>query len=214
MTPRKRQTNAETLRRLRVGDIRGVLRARYGPILPDDDAGREDLRELLLPVSLAPFEASRKMRNMVEVLAPWMADTEATALIEDVIRTPIRYRCRTSTQIGEALQVCNAERERLRLWTIAPIDMSAEDMASQRKFKRRMRQKSRRRKLGLVSREEFLASSLNAQKPWQAEGVSRATWYRDRRRSHETGGGPTNTYNQGFRLVSGRKRDSREWRSN
>jgi hypothetical protein len=42
------------MRRLRLGDLRKLLRARCGHTLPDNDAGREYLWELLLPTSLAP----------------------------------------------------------------------------------------------------------------------------------------------------------------
>lgn len=52
------------MRRLRLGDVQKVLQHRYGHTLPDDDAGREDLRELLLPISLGP-EAGRKMENAI-----------------------------------------------------------------------------------------------------------------------------------------------------
>jgi len=44
----------EPLRKLRLGDLRKLLRDRNGPILPDDDAGRDYLHELLLPISLGP----------------------------------------------------------------------------------------------------------------------------------------------------------------
>jgi len=42
-------SHAEMLRRLRLGNLRTLFRHRYGPTLPDDDAGRAELRELLLP---------------------------------------------------------------------------------------------------------------------------------------------------------------------
>ena len=42
----------ENVRRRRLGDLRRLFRYRYGPVLPDDDAGRADLHELLLPISL------------------------------------------------------------------------------------------------------------------------------------------------------------------
>ena len=45
-------SRAEIIRRLRLGDLQKFLRFRYGHTLPDDDAGREDLHELLLPISL------------------------------------------------------------------------------------------------------------------------------------------------------------------
>jgi hypothetical protein len=64
----------ETIRRLRLGDIRKLLRRRCGPELPDDDAGREYLYELLLPVSLGPEPV--KIANVTEIWAPWMDANE------------------------------------------------------------------------------------------------------------------------------------------
>jgi hypothetical protein len=60
-------TQSEMIRRLRLGDLRKLFRDRYGPILPDDDAGREHLIELLLPISLG-YEPDLKMRNAIEVV--------------------------------------------------------------------------------------------------------------------------------------------------
>jgi hypothetical protein len=73
----------------------------------------------------------------------------------------------------------------LKLWSIAPCDMSKEDMAEQRKAKARARMKARRRKLGSKPQE----TSLSKTKPWIAEGISpisRATYYR-RLKQGETG---------------------------
>ena len=55
----------ETMRRLRLGDLQRFFRKRWGHSLPDDDAGREDLRELLLLASLA-YNPDRTMRNMMQ----------------------------------------------------------------------------------------------------------------------------------------------------
>ena len=68
------------LRRLRLGNLRKLFRHRYGPILPDDDAGRAELRELLLPISVSA-NADRKMPKTIELWAPWMGQQEALALI-------------------------------------------------------------------------------------------------------------------------------------
>jgi len=48
--PRVKLSSDELLRRLRLGELRKLLRDRCGSVLPDDDAGREYLRELLLPI--------------------------------------------------------------------------------------------------------------------------------------------------------------------
>jgi len=43
--------------------------------------------------------------------------------------------------LGQRLRLTNADREKLRLWTIAPCDMSKEDLAEQKKAKARFRMK-------------------------------------------------------------------------
>ncbi len=184
-------TKQERVRRVRLGDLRRLFRDRYGPTLPDDDAGREDLHELLLVVSLAPAEVVAKMQNEIEILAPWLGAEEAAALLDDVMRTPRRQRWRSAADLGQAMQLTSADRERLRAWTIGAFDMTAEAAAEYRKFKKRMQARRRRRK---TPRDVYLAKhSLSRQKPWQAEGVSRATWYRRHRRRTETGMSPAET---------------------
>jgi hypothetical protein len=170
-----RLDKSEILRRLRLGNLRSLFRDRYGPILPDDDAGREDLRELLLPISVGP-NANLKMPKAIEVWAPWMQQDEAEALIEDINRTPIQRRKPNARELGERLRVTNAQRERLRLWTIAACDMSRDEAAEWRKAKERARKRRQRQSRGSKPQ----ACSINRTKPWLAEGISRATWYRQR----------------------------------
>ena len=74
------RAKSETMRRLRLGDVQKVLRWRYGPELPDDDAGRDDLHELFLPGSLGQGDW-RKMKNAIEIWAPWMDAGEALEFI-------------------------------------------------------------------------------------------------------------------------------------
>jgi hypothetical protein len=161
------------LRRLRLGNLRKLSRHRCGPILPDDDAGREYLRELLLVISVGPNAAVR-MPKAIEVWAPWMGQQEAVELVDDINRTPIWQRKPNGKVIGDRLQVINAQRERLKLWTIAACDMSQEQAQEWRKAKHRERQ----RKLRQLRGAKPQASSTNQAKPWLALGISRAIWYR------------------------------------
>ena len=46
----------------------------------------------------------------------------------------------------------------------------------------RSRSEKRRRAAGVRPRQVYLAESLTAQQPWKKEGISRATWYRRRKR--------------------------------
>ena len=165
----------ETMRRLRVGDLRRLLNRRYGLSLPNDDAGREDLWELLLAISLGT-DPRQKMLNAIGLWAPWMPEDEIDALIEGIERTPKGQRHRTGKDLGERMRLTNAERERLRLWTIAAYDMTAEERVGWRKAKARDRMRQRREADGSRSQ----ANSINRQKPWIALGISRRTWYRHR----------------------------------
>jgi hypothetical protein len=178
----KRGADPEILRRLRVGDVKRHLRYRYGATLPDDDAGREDLFELLLPVSLRPKSPTRIVANLIETWAPWMSHAEASQLIELIERTPREQRNRTAQDLGRRLNVTNGERERLRLWTIAAIDMTEEQMGEQRRAKKRACDRRRRRAAGIKPRAQYLADSLSRKKPWEIEGISRRTWERRRQR--------------------------------
>jgi hypothetical protein len=174
----------ETLRRLRFGDLRKLLRSRYGHTLPDDDAGREDLHELLLPVSLGP-QAARRMLNVIELHAPWMSRDKAGQLVDQIMRTPSHLRRPSNRQVGRRLRVTNQERELWRLWTIHPCDMTDEEMREQRKAKRRARDRQRRKRQPRVA--YLAANSLSRTKPWEIEGISRRTWYRKHGNGRGTG---------------------------
>ena len=79
----------ETVRRLRFGALVKLFRYRWGYVLPDDDAGRGDLWELVTNVSLAPAAADKKIRCVIETWAPWMQADEAAAMVSHVKKLPI-----------------------------------------------------------------------------------------------------------------------------
>jgi hypothetical protein len=168
---------------------RGIETAVSGSLrqLPDDDAGREDLRELVMPISLAPNEPEKKVWFAIEVYAPWLPPKEATELMEDVFRTPLPQRKRTATDIGRRKNLKNHERERLRLWTMRPVDMTDGDLAEQRKEKDRARKRRYRQKTGGKSRK----ASLSRRKPWLAQDICRRTW--ERRRAKAVASAVANT---------------------
>ena len=179
------------IRRLRLGDLRRLLRERCrGSPLPDDDAGRDYLRELLLPISIGPYEAVRRpgkielwgptdrMHQEIELWAPWMQKNEAQALIDEINQMPMWQRKPKARTLGERLSVPYGERERLRLRTILPCDLTDEGMELLRKRKKRQRDRLRRLNKGQQSRADYLANSLTKIEPWKAEGKSRRTWYR------------------------------------
>jgi len=170
----------ETIRRLRLRDMRNYLRCRYGHTLPDDDAGREDLHELLYPISVGP-NAAIKMPKAIEVWAPWMNTKEAAELIDDINRMSIWLRKPSARELGKRLRVTNQMRQQWRLWTVAPYDMTDEELAEQRRAKdreRKRRHPERQREGGATRTQWLAAHSISRDKPWLLLGISRASYYR------------------------------------
>jgi hypothetical protein len=84
-----------------------------------------------------------------------------------------------SGTLGEQLQLTNAERERHRLYTIKPYDMTDEQLAEQRRAKKRKRDQLRRRRCGMRPRTK---SGTYQEAVSRGYTGSRATFYRDKRR--------------------------------
>jgi hypothetical protein len=181
MTPK-----TETLRRLRLGDLRRLYRSRYGPVLPNDDAGRSDLNDLLCLISLGA-DADIKMAAAADLWAPWMPRTEAQEAIDYINRTPIQARRLSPEELGRRHMVTNEQRDRLGLRQIWPVDMDLEQMKVHRRAKAKIRKRDKRRKAGVRPRAEYEAKSINRTKPWVEAGISRATWYRNRETSLSQG---------------------------
>ena len=166
----------EVVRRLRYGALMKLFRHRYGYQFPDDDAGRDDLFVLLCVVSLAPSASDKKIAHTIEMWAPWMSADEAEIYVEHINRLTIYERMPAAKALGERLNLTNAERERLRLWPIKPVDMSVEQLIEQRKAKRP--------RTGDGSGDEPMGAKPKTvtAKPWEAEGIPRSTWYHRQRR--------------------------------
>jgi hypothetical protein len=171
----------ELIRRLRYGALLRLFGHRWGHVLPDDDAGRDDLWLLVTNVSLAAAEPQKKMRHVIEMWAPWMPAEEREAYVKHVWGLDIYERNQTGLEIGKRLGLTNAEREALKLWPFFPIDKTEEEIAEQAKVRERERRAHKRRKKGVRTREAYLAELASRPKPWVAEGISRRTWERRRK---------------------------------
>jgi hypothetical protein len=213
------------MRRLRLGDLRRLLADRCrGRILPDDDAGREYLLELLLPISLGPNEAVKRpgaiqiwgptdrMRREIELWAPWMSEDDARELRLEINSMPMWQRKPRAMTLGERLRVTYGERARLQLRTIGPCDMTEAAMALMRKQKKRQQDRLRRQLQGQQSRADYLAAhNKSKEQPWLALGISRATWYRQikQEQASETSPRHINLNKTGLALVSKEELGSR-----
>jgi hypothetical protein len=169
----------ERIRRLRYGHVLKLIRFRYGANgVPDDEAGRPDLMELIWLASSAPAGADMKVLHCIELYAPWMDDEEKRDLMELVAMTPTYEKAKTSQELGNKLMLTNAERERLRLYSIRPYDLTPEEFEKQSKARKKASRAELRRQSGVRTWGEYLAERHNKPKPWLAEGISQRQWQR------------------------------------
>jgi hypothetical protein len=90
-------------------------------------------------------------------------------------------------EIAMRVHFTNEQRERHKLWTIPPVDMSKAQLKVQRREKDKKRKALARRRHAMrtyghyQTREQYLAQfahSAEKTEPWKAFGWSRAKWYR------------------------------------
>ena len=162
---------------LRINELNRLFTARYGHTLPDDDAGRDDIIVMAHHLARCPGEVGRRIRNWIELHAPWMTSDMAAEIIRFVISNPIKWRADT---LAHRVRLTETERRRLGIRTIGAIDMTKDERKKARRLRQRQRDLARRRTQGVRPRAEYEANSISRCKPWLALGISRRTWYRRR----------------------------------
>lgn len=102
----------------RANELDRLFVGRYGSILPDDDAGRDDAAVMLDHLAgLDDFHS--RADGFLNVRAPWMSDQERTCLKQRAISSRRHW---TASELGEHLRLQPAERSTYRTWSIRPVD--------------------------------------------------------------------------------------------
>ena len=88
---------------------------------------------MLRIAAVADQAADKKMRAVIELYAPWAEDAER-AWLDELQNDDSRRVWLGGKELGERLRLTNAERESLKVWRIAPVNLdgeliSAEDLA-------------------------------------------------------------------------------------
>jgi hypothetical protein len=160
---------------LRCAEISRLLVNRYGAILPDDDAGRDDARLMAHHLGRLSGDQRRRIVNWLDVYAPWFIGAERSKLLAEIDHKPRKWR---ADKLADRLRLTEAERHHLRITTIGAIDVTKAERTKRRKQAKREFIAAARRANGAIPRAEYEAKSLSQTKPWEALGMSRASWYR------------------------------------
>lgn len=172
--PRRRARGSPCqLAALRLKDLARLFRARYGVTLPDDDAGRDDM---MVAVShLASLAHPRqRIEKWLDLWAPWLSRAESTDIIAKAI---LEQQYWNADQLAWRLRLTDADRTALAITTIGAIDCSKRE----RTLRRKARQKARMAKFR-EERQQEQPSADKPPKPWVEQGISRATYYRNKAR--------------------------------
>lgn len=189
VAPRRRAVGRGRRRRpsftqLRIADLCRLFRARYrGERLPDSEEGRDALEIIAHHLAVLPGNVADRVRSWAEMWAPWLSVRELSALTAEVTQRPRRW---SADRLGWRLKLIDRDREALRITTIGSADLPAAERKKRRKMLARARDEARRRAKGQRPRAVYLAdlrAKPRAPELWQAEGVSRATWFRLRSRA-------------------------------
>jgi hypothetical protein len=124
-----------------------------------------------MPISLGGSMARVAMCKAVDtVMEPRLSHNEAESMIQDILDMPRQERMVSARALGNRMRLTNAEREKHKLWTIRPFDMTAKQLADQRRLKNKLRMRKRRSG----------KSRKRADTPWIDQNISRSTYYRRR----------------------------------
>jgi hypothetical protein len=160
----------------RINELERYLDHRYGHFVPDDDAGREDLVILANHVAQNRHDPRAKILGFIRRWAPWMVATEAKALANKVLEKPRKYKAET---LGRLVRLTREEQITLYIETVRPFDKTDADM--QEEAKRKDRERKRAERAAESSHRPRGRPKSEGAKPWEASGMSKSTYYRNKR---------------------------------
>ena len=164
---------------LRTAELDRLFDHRYrGALIPDDDAGRGDVRIMLHTLGRRSDPIER-IDVWLARRAPWFAEENRDRLVQAVLENPLRWKADT---LGRMLRLTTAERTMLKIRSIGPIDSTAAERKEARKVASIERKQAIRRAAGKPLIAERVRNSINSQAPWKAAAIARSTWFRRRAR--------------------------------
>lgn len=168
---------------LRLFDLAKLFHGRYGKAeLTDNERGRDDLWILLNHLACMPHPQRAVMAG-IEKWAPWMSMAEAAETASRALYQPSRYK---ADELAWKLKLNKLDRRALGITTIGATDEGKAARTKRRRQLDRQRKENQRRAKGAKARKAYEQQSVERQRPWELEDLSRATWYRRRAREIET----------------------------
>ncbi|MGU3577075.1 hypothetical protein ACLBWZ_16290 [Brucellaceae bacterium C25G] len=172
---------------LRLREIEKLIRHRHGAMIPDPEDTDDRCICLDYIRAAALSNAPEDIKSWSKKWAPWATAVEVESF---VIEANNRRKMMKSDGVARLLKVTLEERNLIKLNTIGACDVPRHERKKLAKEHKREKDRERQAKLrearGCKDRKSHAATTISTQKPWEAEGVSRATWYRKRRETEQS----------------------------
>jgi len=186
----RRKRSGWTRGRQILAEVGRLIEHRYGGPCDTDDgaiwvrAALPSIAEASGGLEEAGF--ARQLEDWARVAVPQVSAAELTEGIAEARSRNERGRLFwTADQLGDLLALTIAEREHLKIRTIRPGSMTADEFEQYRRRRKTTGRQALRQAAAAASPEVAMTTpatvSAESAKPWEAEGISRRTWYRRRK---------------------------------
>ncbi|PJI42629.1 MAG: hypothetical protein CTR54_09015 [Rhizobium sp.] len=163
----------------RMREIEKLIKDRHGQVVPETDDAFIYL-ECICNLLFVEYNDQfiDKARQWGRRWYPWATLQQLEEVAYE--RTKVSFTPLTADALGHALHLTYEERQRLGIRTIGACDVSKRQRQQIQNRLRRLRdcerKREKRRQAGKKTRDEYLATSVSATKPWQEYGICRRTW--------------------------------------
>lgn len=173
---------------MRMAEINRLIEFRYGGVIPEnDDPANGYLFAMACTIYAELVDKSDQRGFLVQWLRraqPWVEDP-AVVVSTVLAKMHPRGKHLRDRQAGKIVNLRWEERKALSIKTMSPADLTPLEFAKIRKEAKRAADRARDERKRRATGAKAQGASMTITKPWLAEGVSRATWYR-RKHSIET----------------------------
>ena len=158
-----------------IGDLRTLAGIRW----PDSGEVKQGFRDLFGHLAVSALAGCTKPSELIETARKHMA-----GIVPHSYLMSEEFEIANSTSVRlakEEKRYAYSGRKMAELLNVTPAEEEALSVivgAEVKKTREVIRSRENRRKAGAVERVEYEAGSLAKMKPWEAEGISRRTWYR------------------------------------
>jgi hypothetical protein len=175
---RARDREPFSLLGIQIKEARRLMRHRHGAPMRDTELARHDVRFLAALMARLSGGAKR-FHNFATVEAPWLDRAEIDRVWAAATADPPHV---TAHKIAQHFELTWQERVTVGIRNLPAVDAKGDTLrklkAERRRELDRARKRRKRAKQGKVNRKQYLAAALTRSRPWEREGISRATWYR------------------------------------